>query len=148
MLILLAVTLLIWQLDVRPQVLAFRDRLEIRGGYRDIRIPWGAIEEFERGPSLLVHTSAGAFRSPAIAAKLGELFRVARPRGLARTPAGGRTTQPRRTIVDYAANELESMHYRLALTSASGPVRVAWRFPELAALAVVLVVLVVVIVAV
>jgi hypothetical protein len=141
-LILLAVSLLIWQLDVRPQVLAFRDRLEIRGGYRDIVIPWGEITEFEAGPSLVVHTSAGAFRSPAIAAKLGELYRVARP-GAPRTD---RVRTPKRTVVDYAANELESMHYRLAPASAPGPVRITWRFAELAALAVALIALVLVIV--
>jgi hypothetical protein len=139
-LVLLAVSLLIWQMDVRPQVSAFRDRLEIRGGYRDITIPWSAVTEFQRGPSLVVHTSHDAFRSPAIAAKLGELFRVARPRGLDRTPTD-RLGKPKRTVVDFADHELESLHQALYPASSPGPVRVVRRWIELFLLAAVLVVL-------
>jgi hypothetical protein len=141
-LILLLVSLLIWQFDVRPQVLAFRDRLEIRGGYRDITVPWQAITEFERGPSLVFHTSAGKFRSPAIAAKLGELYRAARPAGLVRTPVTMPAQEPKRTVVDYAADELETLHQRLRAVSAPRPVRITWRTKELAALAAVVIALV------
>jgi hypothetical protein len=141
-LILLLVSLLIWQFDVRPQVLAFRDRLEIRGGYRDIRMPWQEITDFERGPSLVFHTAAGKFRSPAIAAKLGELYRLARPAGLVRTPATAPVQEPKRTVVDYAADELETLHQRLRAVSAPGPVRITWRTKELAALAAVIIALV------
>jgi hypothetical protein len=147
-LILALVSLLIWQFDVRPQVLAFRDRLEIRGGYRDIVIPWHELTELERGPSLVFHTPVGRFRSPAIAAKLGELYRGIRPAGLVRSPATVPARELKRTVVDYAADELETLHQRLRAVSAPGPVRITWRNKELAALAAVIVALAVVIFAV
>jgi len=144
LLVLLAISLLLWLVDVRPQVLAFRDRLAIRGGFRDVDIPWQEISDLERGPSLVVHTPAGKFRSPSVSARLGDIFRSSRPRN--RGPQPGQSTRladPKRTVVDFAADELEELQRRNRQSSADGPVRVVWRWLEIAALSLVVVAIVV-----
>ena len=145
LLVLLAISLLLWLVDVRPQVLAFRDRLAIRGGFRDVDIPWREISDLERGPSLVVHTPAGRFRSPAVSARLGDIFRTSRPRNRGPQPGQStRLTDPKRTVVDYAADELERLRQHNLRSSADGPVRVVWRRLEIATLCVVIVAIVVV----
>ncbi len=108
--VLLIITALLWVLDVRPQLSAHPPGIRLRGGFRDVWVPWRQIEDLEAKDVLIVHTPFGSYRSPAVSARIGDMFRPWQ-RGSA-AAAATRSASPRRNPVTYAVSELTRLRGR------------------------------------
>ncbi len=140
-LILLILTALLWQLDRRPRVTAHPAGVRLRGGFRDVWVPWRQIEDMDARDVLVIHTPFGSYRSPAVAARLGDMFRIWQ-RGAAAN-AATLSVNPRRTPVTFAVAELTRLRGEHLPTSDQGRPVVTVRWVEIGVIVVLLVALVV-----
>lgn len=135
---LVAVSVGVWAWLLRPQVLAWPDRLLLRGALRDVTLPWGRVSAIDASHCLRVHAGERTFRSYVVSSGVRAQRRSWKQQG----PTGGSASRQDtaatllgRTEVDYVAEELTRLRERYSRQSPpQEEMRVQTRWAEVAAL--------------
>lgn len=133
LLILGAITMIVYVLGWRPAVVADGQGVEIRNPARTIHLPWNEVTEIDATDALRIHDRNRIYRSWAVS-RGGAVASVFRGTGRKNQGGHGMEAQAlaamaRQSPADYAAVTLTDI-WRQARGRTKGSVRVTWAWPE------------------
>ncbi len=133
LLILGAITVIVYIVGWRPAVVADGQGVKIRNPARTIHLPWNEVTEIDATDALRIHDRTRIYRSWAVS-RGGALANTFRGRGTKYQSGKGVEAQAlaalaRQSPADYAASTLKDI-WRQARGRTKGSVRVTWAWPE------------------
>jgi hypothetical protein len=131
---------------LRPRIVADDEAVHFHNLFRDVRLPWGAVDRFEGGDAVYAHVGERRYRAFVLQTS---------PRARAKAELRGRREDKKvpdvvadymrgRTATDFTVEQLREIAPK---NPAKGEARVAWSWPTVLALAVPAVLTVVAIIA-
>ncbi len=133
LLVLGAITVIVYVLGWRPAVVADGSGVEIRNPARTIYLPWNEVTEIDATDALRIHDRNRFHRSWAVS-RGGAVANTFRGAGRNRSDGSGVEAQAlaalaKQSPADYAASTLKDI-WRQARGRTKGSVRVTWAWPE------------------
>lgn len=133
LLILGAISVIVYAVGWRPAVIGENAGVEVRNPARTIHLPWNKITDIDATDALRVHVDDTIYRSWAVS-RGGAMANAVRgsgrkPTGVPGIEANALSELARRSPADYAAATLVDT-WRQVRTRSKGEVRVTWAWPE------------------
>jgi hypothetical protein len=134
-----AITVVVYAIGWRPAVVADANGMEVRNPLRTIHLPWNAITDIDATDALRVHVGDQIFRAWAVGRGGAAASAL---RGMGRKPTGAPGIEAnalrelaRQSPADYAAATLTDL-WRQTRNRTTGNLRITWAWPEAAVLVV------------